>query len=38
MAALRNIQSAAREVTFHGEHTLDPLTLGPLLAGLQRRP
>jgi predicted esterase len=38
LAALRNIQSAAREVTFHGDHTLDPLTLGPLLAGLQRRP
>jgi predicted esterase len=37
MAALRSIQSAAREVTFHGEHTLDPFTLGPLLAGLQRK-
>lgn len=37
MAALRSIQSQAREVTFHGEHALDPMTLGPLLAGLQRR-
>jgi predicted esterase len=38
VAALRAIQSQAREVTFHGEHVLDPMTLGPLLAGLQKKP
>lgn len=37
VAALRSIQSQAREVTFHGEHVLDPMTLGPLLAGLHKR-